>query len=199
MAETPKDDEATEAVEPVAKKSRKKLIIMIAAAVLVLGAGGAGAYFFLGSGGDDEAVAEEAPPAKDGKGKVSAKDKKAKEKGKEKGKKDKEPKLPAQYVKLDPPFVTNFESKGLVRFLQVTVEVMTRDPATAEMLKLHDPMIRNDLLLLLSNQQYEVISTREGKEQLRTQALETVTKVINAEGGEGKNVEQLFFTSFVMQ
>jgi flagellar protein FliL len=67
------------------------------------------------------------------------------------------------------------------------------------MIKLHDPMIRNDLLFLLSNQQYEMISTREGKEQLRTQALETVAKVITAEGGDGKNVEQLYFTSFVMQ
>lgn len=192
MAETPKGDEATEAAEPVQKKSSKKLLIMIAAAVLVLGAGGAAAYFFLG-GEDEEAVAEEAATAKDGKGKAGAK-----AKGKEKGKEQK-PKLPAQYVKLDPPFVTNFESKGMVRFLQITVEVMTRDPATIELIKLHDPMIRNDLLLLLSNQQYEVISSREGKEQLRTQALETVAKVISTEGGDGKNVEQLYFTSFVMQ
>lgn len=194
MAETPKDDEATESAEPVVKKSKKKLFIMIAAAVLVLGAGGGAAYFFLG-GDDEEAVAEEAPVAKDGKGKT------AKDKGKEKGKskKEQQPKLPAQYVKLDPPFVSNFESKGMVRFLQVTVEVMTRDPATIEMIKLHDPMIRNDLLLLLSNQQYEVISSREGKEQLRKQALEIVAKVVSSEGGDSKNVEQLYFTSFVMQ
>jgi flagellar FliL protein len=194
MAETPKDDEAaTESAEPVAKKSSKKLLIIIAAAVLVLGGGGAAAYFMLGHG-DEEAVAEEESPVKDGKGKAKT----AKEKGK-KDKKEEKPKAPAQYVKLDPPFVTNFESKGLVRFLQITVEVMTRDPATVEMLKLHDPMIRNDLLLLLSNQQYEVISTRQGKEQLRTEALQTVAKVISSEGGDGKTVEQLFFTSFVMQ
>jgi flagellar FliL protein len=193
MAETPKDDEAaTESAEPVAKKSSKKLILIVAAAVLVLGGGGAAAYFMLGN--SDEPVAEEGPPAKDGK----AKAKTAKEKGK-KDKKDEKPKAPAQYVKLDPPFVTNFESKGLVRFLQISVEVMTRDPATAELLKMHDPMIRNDLLLLLSNQQYEVISSREGKEKLRTEALQTVAKVIDLEGGDGKHVEQLFFTSFVMQ
>jgi len=32
---------------------------------------------------------------------------------------------PALYVALDPPFVTNFEAEQLVRFLQVTVQVMT--------------------------------------------------------------------------
>ena len=46
---------------------------------------------------------------------------------------------------------------------------------------------------------YETISTREGKEQLREAALEVVAKIIDEEGGEGEKVEQLYFTSFVMQ
>jgi flagellar FliL protein len=103
------------------------------------------------------------------------------------------------YVKLDPPFVANFEAKGLMRFLQVSVEIMTRDTATAELVKQHDPMIRNDLLMLFGSQTYESISTLEGKDQLRASALSTVQKIIQAEGGNSKNVEQLYFTSFVMQ
>jgi flagellar FliL protein len=87
----------------------------------------------------------------------------------------------------------------MMRFLQVSVEVLTRDPATAEMIKQHDPMLRNDLLMLLGNQTFEKISTREGKEELRKEALAIVAKVIESEGGDAKTVEQLYFTSFVMQ
>ncbi|HKE95601.1 MAG TPA: flagellar basal body-associated FliL family protein [Povalibacter sp.] len=112
---------------------------------------------------------------------------------------DKKPKLPALYVKLDPPFVSNFEARGAMRFLQVSVEVMTRDPASADLVKQHDPMIRNDLLMLLGNQTLEAISTPQGKDQLRAAALEAVRKVIVAEGGDGAKIEQLYFTSFVMQ
>lgn len=107
--------------------------------------------------------------------------------------------LPAQYYKLDPAFVVNFEAEQLVRFLQVTVELMTRDPAVIDLLKLHDPMIRNDLLLLLSNQQYAVISTAAGKETLRAEALETVRRIVDREGGNGGAIEAVYFTSFVMQ
>jgi flagellar FliL protein len=109
------------------------------------------------------------------------------------------PKRPAQYIAFDPPFVVNFENAGLMRFLQVSVEVMTRDEQTAQLLRLHDPRLRNDLLLLLGNQTYEAIATREGKEALRAQALQAVAAVISAEGGKGAQVEQLYFTSFVMQ
>lgn len=184
MAE-PTPEAAPEAAPAPAKK-KSKLLIIIIAAVVVLGAAGGGAYFFLGKGDAEAQTADAAPDAK-------GKDKAAK------GKKAKEPKAPAVYVKFDPPFVVNFEAKGVMRFLQVGVEVMTRDPATAELIKSNAPVLRNDLLMLLGNQSYETISTREGKEQLRGEALKAVAKIITDEGGTAKNVEQLYFTSFVMQ
>lgn len=170
-------DAATAEVVP-AKKSGASMLVIILSALLAAGAAGGGVYFFTASKGQDTAASEEAAGAK-AKAKV--------------------PKGPAAYVKLDPPFVANFEAKGQNRFLQVSVEVMTRDPATADLIKLHDPMIRNDLLMLFGNQQYENISTREGKDKLRLEALNLVGKVIAAEGGDAKKVEQLYFTSFVMQ
>jgi flagellar FliL protein len=103
------------------------------------------------------------------------------------------------YVALDPPFVVNFESGGLVRFLQVTVQVMTEDAATAELLKKHDPVIRNGLLMLFSGQSYATISTKAGKEQLRKSALAEVRRLIASQRGKGEAVKDLYFTSFVMQ
>ncbi|MEJ0039063.1 MAG: flagellar basal body-associated FliL family protein [Gammaproteobacteria bacterium] len=154
------------------KKGKLGLLLAIVA-VLVVGGGGAAAYFVLGGHKDPKATAAQ----------------KAKE----------AEKTPALYVALDPPFVVNFEAEQLVRFLQVTVQVMSRDPVTAELIKTNDPVVRNDLLLLLGNQSYATISSRDGKEKLRQQALEAVRKVVTGAGGKAEKVEAIYFTSFVMQ
>jgi flagellar FliL protein len=107
--------------------------------------------------------------------------------------------LPPQYLALDPPFVVNFEADQNVRFLQVTVQLMSRDPHTIELLKGNDPVVRDQLLMLFGNQKYEVLSTREGKEALRKQALDSVRSVIGGTGGHPERVEAVYFTSFVMQ
>jgi flagellar FliL protein len=156
--------------------SKKKLILIIAAAVLLVG-GGAG-FFLLRGHGD---------AAEGGKDKKAAAEKKA------------EHKLPAQYIALDPPFVVNFDSGAAARFLQVTVQLMTREPEMVEWLKQHDPVIRNDLLLLLGGAKYEEVQTREGKEALRQAALEAVRAIIKSEGAEPHKLEAVYFTSFVMQ
>jgi flagellar protein FliL len=154
------------------KKGKLGLILTLIV-VLLLGGGGAAAYFLLGGHQDPKVAA--AQKAKDAAN------------------------LPALYVALDPPFVVNFEAEQLVRFLQVTVQVMSRDPATVEMIKMNDPVVRNDLLLLLGNQSYTTISSREGKEKLRQQALDAVRKVVTSAGGKPEKVEAIYFTSFVMQ
>lgn len=107
--------------------------------------------------------------------------------------------LPPRYVNLDPPFVVNFEAQSMVRFLQVQVGVMTREPPVEAMLKANDPRVRNDLLMILSNQTYEAVSTAEGKEELRKRCLESVRAIVLEMKGDPKQVEALYFTSFVMQ
>lgn len=165
---------AAAAAAAPAAPAKSKLLIIIACSVLAVGTG-AGVFFMTSkTGSDEKAHGEQAS-------------------------KGNETKAPAQYVKFDPPFVVNFENKGIMRFLQVSCEVMTRDPHTVELIKKHDPKLRNDLLMLLGGQTYETISTREGKEKLRGEALKTVAEVMAAEGGKAESVEQLYFTSFVMQ
>jgi flagellar protein FliL len=154
------------------KKGKLGLLLMIVV-VLVLGGGGAAAYFLLGHQDPKAAAASKAKEAA--------------------------AKTPALYVALDPPFVVNFEAEQLVRFLQVTVQVMSRDPQIVEIIKSNDPVVRNDLLLLLGNQSYTTISSRDGKEKLRQQALEAVRKVVVSAGGKAEKVEAIYFTSFVMQ
>jgi flagellar FliL protein len=107
--------------------------------------------------------------------------------------------LPPRYITLDPPFVVNFEAESMVRFLQVTVGIMTREVTIETMVKANDPRVRNDLLMILSNQTYETVSTSEGKEELRKRCLETVRAIVTELKGDPAQVEALYFTSFVMQ
>lgn len=168
-------EEGAEAVP--AKGGRKKGLIIGLVLLLVLGGGGFAAFKLLGH--------TEEPGKEKGAGK------------KENAKK--EPLLPARYVTLDPPFVVNFEAESSVRFLQITIGIMTRDPEIEKILKDNDPRIRNDLLMILGNQNYESVSKLEGKEALRTRSLESVRAVVKDSGGEAEKVEALYFTSFVMQ
>jgi flagellar FliL protein len=155
-------------------KSKKGLIIGIVAA-LVLGGGGAGAYFAFGGKHDEKG-------GKETKAKVEEKEK-----------------LPPRYIALDPPFVVNFEAESAVRFLQVTAQIMTRDPAMELLVKENDPRLRNDLLLILGGQTYTSVSTTAGKEALRARCLEATRAIVKEMGGEPGKIEALYFTSFVMQ
>jgi flagellar FliL protein len=169
MADVPVLAPAAEDAAP-AGKSKKTLIIVMVLAVLLLAGGGVGAWFaFVPHGNKKHQAAKQEPPA------------------------------PALYVALDPPFVVNFEADQQVRFLQVTAQLMSRDPATIELLKTNDPVVRNDLLMLFGGQKYSVVSTREGKEALRTQTLAAVRKIVAGAGGKPEKVEAVYFTSFVMQ
>lgn len=119
-----------------------------------------------------------------------------------KGKTDGEQKVtlaPPRYVSLDPPFVVNFQAETVVRFLQVSVGLMTRDPRTEEIIRANDPRVRNDMLMILSGQNYAQVATAEGKEELRQKCLEALRAIIAEMQGEPEKLEALYFTSFVMQ
>ncbi len=149
------------------------MLFAIIGAVVVLG-GGAGAWFAFAGEKDPEAgkkAGEHAAPAK----------------------------LPGQFIELNPPFVVNFEGNSSARFLQVQVQLMTREPEMKDFLEHNNPIIRNDLLLLFGNKKVEDVNTTEGKEALRAAALESVRKIIKDEGGKPEALEAVYFTSFVMQ
>jgi flagellar FliL protein len=59
------------------------------------------------------------------------------------------------------------------------------------------PLIRNNLLLLMSNRNYQALMSREGKEKLREEALAEIRAVQKKQGGD--DVDDLLFTSFVVQ
>lgn len=105
---------------------------------------------------------------------------------------------PVFYKTLEPPFVVNFEDKGHVRFLQVGIDVMVNDELMLPEIDKHMPVIRNNIVLLLSSQGYADISSREGKEKLRADTLKEIQQILQKRTGK-PGVEEVYFTSFVIQ
>ena len=167
------DKEDTPEAAPA--KSNKLLIVAALAGVLLVGGGGAVAAYYMGakSSAPPVAATEAGEPA---------------------------PELPdeAVYVALEPAFTVNFSDQGKSRFLQLSVEAMTRDSEVAETIEQNMPMIRNNLVLLFSSKSSDQLQTLEGKQQLREETRAGIQDVISQEGADG-NVEAVFFTSFVMQ
>jgi flagellar protein FliL len=200
-------DKKAEAPKKAPMNTTNLLLIVVIGVLLLAVVGGSIAAILIYRGGNPAAasVAEGEPPAEEEtKGKAAKPKEKAGKKEKEKDAKKEEksedkPKSPAIYVTLEPPFVVNFAAGKPAKFLQITMEISTRDQATAQILKDNNPLLRNDILMLFGAQQYETVAVQEGREALRTQTLEIVRGVVKKEGGKGSEIEAVYFTSFVMQ
>jgi flagellar FliL protein len=77
------------------------------------------------------------------------------------------------------------------------MEIEAHDEKAIESVQKNVPLIRNNLLLLMSNRDYQTLMSREGKEKLRQEALAEVRAVQKKTGGA--DVDDVLFTSFVVQ
>ena len=165
-------DDQTEAEAP-ASGGKSKLIIIILVVVLLLGGAGAAAFFLL------------APPAAE-----SAE-------GEEAVEEEIVPKAPARYVKLK-PITVNFTVKKKQRFVQISPQLMSREPEMISAMEENMPLIQNSLLMLFSAQDFEELTTQAGRKKLREQALVEVQSVMKDEIGK-EAVERVLFTGFIIQ
>jgi flagellar protein FliL len=104
---------------------------------------------------------------------------------------------PANFLPIEPPLVVNFEDGSVVRFLQISMEIQAHDQKALESVTKNLPLIRNNLLFLMSNRNYQSLMSREGKEKLRDEALAEIRAVQKKQGGP--DIDDLLFTSFVVQ
>jgi len=103
------------------------------------------------------------------------------------------------YVELSPSFVTNYDGGGRLRYLKVDVTVRTKRPADVAV-RHHLPYIRSRLIELFASQLEENLTSTDGKEHLREEALEEVRGAIDLlEGAGSADILELFFTSYVIQ
>lgn len=182
MADEDSEDQQVE--EKISKPSildgKKKLILIIVAALLVVSSSIGGTLYLLGffdSGEMTEEGDEQQASA------AAAEIEKPKA---------------AMYFPIKPAFVINFPSRGRQRFLQVDMTVMTRDMDVLNAMQTHSPLIKNQLVMLLSGESYDELQTEEGKELLRQKSLEALQAIMQQEVGKD-GIEQVLFTGFVMQ
>ncbi len=165
----------------VAPKSggKKKIIILVVLGLLLVG---------ISVGGTFAVLKMLAPPVKEASGKDEE----------HAPKEDPEHPAHATYIDLPPAFLVNFQAGSKNRYLQMDISLLTMDPLAAEDMKVHLPLIRNVILGVINEQNFEGLQTAAGKETLRAAILEKVKTVLEQEIKKTA-VEQVFFTSFVMQ
>lgn len=151
-------------------KSRKKLFILIGVGLLALLISAGGVAYFLFSGDDAPVEEVAAEPVKQ----------------------------EAIYQPLDPAFVVNYAVSGRQRYMQVSVVLMGRDAAGMAKLNQHLPLIRNQLVMLFGSEEFEALTTAEGKQALRDKATLAVKALLEKEVGDPV-IESVLFTNMVLQ
>lgn len=164
--------EAAAVVKDPATKGKLKLIIAIVVAVLLaIGLSVGATWYFMHSAASKPAVVAETAPA-----------------GKQ----------PAVFEPMAPAFVANYNQNGRQRYMQVSITLQGRSQADLDALKVHMPVIRNNLVMLFSGQDFATLATPVGQEMLRQKATASVQEVAQKELGKVV-IEQLLFTNFVLQ
>jgi flagellar FliL protein len=104
----------------------------------------------------------------------------------------------AIYFAFPDPFTVNFETDQGLRFLQVSLEVMSYQQEAIDGIQTHMPVIKNNIILLLSNQSYGTLVSLEGKEKIRQDVLNEIQGILTKHKIKAK-VQEVYFTTFVMQ
>ncbi|KQN50826.1 flagellar basal body protein FliL [Pseudomonas sp. Leaf48] len=157
--------------EPATKGRLKLIILMVVALLLAIGLSVGATWYFMHSAQSKPASAEAETPL-----------------GKQ----------PAIFEAIAPAFVANFNQNGRQRYLQVSITMLARNPVDLEALKVHMPVIRNNLVMLFSGQDFATLASPVGQEMLRQKATASVQEVAQKEVGKVV-IEQLLFTNFVLQ
>lgn len=174
-------------------KGSKKIIIVIVIVFLLINGLGVGAWMYFSGGGDEKASNTE-------KTETSLE--------------------PLVYLTMVPEFIVNFGPKSKVRYLQVDLQIATREEASFDIVNTYRPQIRNDILILLSDVTYDALKDRAGKEALQKRLLNALNKVVaehskstegedeskSEDANHGKSdenvdgpIENVYFISFIMQ
>ena len=200
------DDDLDLDVETPKKSSGgiSKIVIIAVLAVVLLGGTVAVTVMLVGGDKkvhvDDESHDSESDEEDDEEEEVKPKKhkKKKKKKRKKKHKKKKAKLKTPYYLELPKPVVVNLDGSSGVRFLQVSVALMVYKESDVELLKKHLPVIRHNLVLLFSSQNFTELQTIAGKKKLQAIALKTIRDELEKLIGKPV-VEAVYLPSIVGQ
>jgi flagellar FliL protein len=103
-----------------------------------------------------------------------------------------------EYIGLVPALVGNYGAGPKLRYYKADIALQVTGPEAKAVVEHHEPLIRNQLVMLFSQQTDESMSGPDAKEKLRQEALKQVKDVITQE--EGKPVvDDLLFNNLIIQ
>ena len=104
------------------------------------------------------------------------------------------------YITLSPPFVGNYGLDGTPKLKVYKADVALRvtGEEASKLVKANEPLIRNQLVALFTQQTSDAMASIEGKEKLRQEALKQTQQVMNDETGKPV-VEDLLFNNLIIQ
>lgn len=102
------------------------------------------------------------------------------------------------YVGMFPPLVGNYSSGMKMKFYKADISLKVVGTEAEERVKYHEPLIRNQLVLLFSQQTDATLGSQDAKETLRQEALKQVKQVLEQEEGK-PYVEDLLFNNLILQ
>lgn len=165
---------ADEEVQEEGKKGGKLKWIIIGVVLLaVLGAAGYFGYTMFVAPQDEESAVEETAAA-EGEGQALET-------------------LEGTLVPL-PVFLVNLADPLGRRYLKLGMEVEVRDPEVQASLSKYEARIKDSLLLYLSSQSYDSLSTMDAKLQLKQEVADRLTQIL----GKG-SVLRVYITEMVIQ
>lgn len=164
---TPTDKPETDAAP---KKSKKKLFLILGVAVLVLGLAGGGAAFYSSK----KKAAAEAEAMEEGESEGgSAAPRAAK----------RDPKAKTAFVALD-TFTVNLADRDADRYAQVQLSLELSDEGATQLIKNFMPVIRNNILLVLSHKMAAELLEKDGKIKLSEEIKVEVARALGMEPPE---------------
>ena len=100
------------------------------------------------------------------------------------------------YYALKPSFVSNLT--GGPKYIRCDIQLMTEDSADIPKIELHTPALRHGILMLIGGKDGAQLKTRDGKEELRQAALESVRTQLQELAGKSI-VKDLYFTAYYVK
>lgn len=87
--------------------------------------------------------------------------------------------------------------RELTQFLRVDISLKAANSAALNTIKIYSPVIKHELILLLTTKKVDQINTTAGKQKLMEEVREKINHALKLAPGEG--VTEVFFQSFVIQ
>lgn len=164
------EKDTPETEAPKKKKSKLPLVLLV---LLLLAAGGGGVAYkmlVLDKAADGE-IAEGAEPKK----------------------------ADPIYIELRPAFVVNLADQDASRFVQLEVDLMSRLADAPMYIETHMPAIRHQVVMDLSSRGYAELRTVEGKQSALDMIRDRINQILLENTGQEDVIEEVYFSSFVMQ